>query len=91
MRLKITNVDAYLEKMAQSEHLAHSKEERRDLLKEIATLCKKSLALPKLPIHFFDVDGQPLVSIDKMLSYLAKREERPVDTVIYCQDKILFR
>lgn len=82
---------AYLENMAQIEHLAHSKEERSDLLKEIAAKCKSTLELPKLPIHFFDEAGQPILSIDKLLCHLAAKEERPADTMIFCQDKIIFR
>ena len=76
--------------MATKKELLNSNEDRADLLKSIAEQVRDKLGLSKLPIHFFDRLGFPLHSIDKLLCYLAEQETLS-DTLIYCQDNIMFR
>jgi len=76
--------------MATKNDLINSNECRANMLKKIAQQCKEKLALPKLPIHFFDRSGFPIHTIEKLLCYLAE-QETPSDTLIYCQENILFR
>lgn len=76
--------------MATKKELINSNEGRADLLKSIAEQVRDKLDLSKLPIHFFDRLGLPLHSIEKLLCHLAEQETLS-DTLIYCQDNIMFR
>lgn len=55
--LRLLKADIYLEKLASYIHLAHTLQNRQDVLRQIAHEVMRVLDLKVAPIHFFDKNG----------------------------------
>jgi len=71
IKLRLSKVDVYLNKLKSHMHLSNTLQTRDDVLRQIAVQVMRVLDLKQPPIHFFDKAGLPLHNIDKLLAYLA--------------------
>ena len=70
LRLRLTKVSAYLDKLQKHMHLQQTLQTRVDILKVIAQEVKDMFYLARAPIHFFDQEGYPIHNLDKLLIHL---------------------
>lgn len=68
-RLTLENAETYIDLIRKHKHLSNILQSGNDVLKDVATHVKRELKIHRLPMHFFDKNGQPIHHVDNMMLY----------------------
>lgn len=92
VRVQLTKVDHYLTHVRQNAHLRNKMQTEQDIFSLMAKKIKEHLCLARAPIHFFTLDGKPLLNFDQLLKHIADEPNgEPWNASVYCQVRIQFR